>query len=234
MRTLIIGAGEIGKSLQEVLKGHHETHARDKSDLKLDKVEVLNICYPFSSEFVAETKRYIKQYQPKVTIIHSTVPVGTTNLCGEMVVHSPVHGKHPNLATGIKVFVKYLGGRNAYAVRIAEEFLKAAKINVQVVSSAEASELSKILCTTYYGWNILFMKEVVRLCQEMKLPFHEVYGWNKYYNAGYKAMGMPQFVRPVLEPMEGPIGGHCVVNNCDLLDSLMTNLIKEQNKEYES
>lgn len=233
MRTLIIGAGEIGKSLHSVLSEKHETYIRDKEDLELENIDVLNICYPPVKDFVKITKGYIAQYKPRLTIIHSTVVPGTTKQCGDMVVHSPVHGKHPNLQGGIKTFVKYIGGDNPYANYLADKFLKEAGIKTKVVASSKTSELSKIFCTTYYGWNILFMKEMVKICEKEGVPFHEVYtDWNWLYNLGYKELGMPQFIRPVLDPVKGKIGGHCVVENCALYDTFITRTIKDKNDEY--
>ena len=234
-KSLIIGAGEIGSSLHEVLKEKHESHIRDKENYPLDGVEVLNICYPPFKDFVKVTKEYIKQYSPKVTIIHSTVAPGTTEKCGSMVVHSPIHGKHPNLAEGIRTFVKYVGGNNAEAAYLACKFLKEAGIKTKIVANSKTSELSKILCTSYYVLNILFMKEVAKICKKQGVSFYEVYtDWNWLYNLGYQKLNSPQFTRPVLDPLSGKIGGHCVVNNCDLLDSFITNTIKAKNKEYEN
>ena len=239
MKSLTIGAGEIGQSLHNVLSRGHDSYTRDKepnkSGYRTNKLDVLNICYPYSKDFVKITKDYIKQYKPKVTIIHSTVKPGTTKKCGDMVVHSPIHGKHPNLTDGIRTFTKYIGGDDVHAVYLADKFLTQAGITTRVVANSKTSELSKILCTSYYGWNLVFMKEVARLCKKEGVPFHEVYtDWNWFYNTGYGKLNMPQFVRPVLDPVKGKIGGHCVVNNCDLLDSFITETIKDKNKEYES
>lgn len=267
MKTLIIGTGEIGRSLCKVLVKYHEVWMRDKNDepygVNLPKIssealgsssiiiksgeikvvskqgnnpehlDVLNICYPPSKDFVNITKAYIRQYNPKVTIIHSTVAPGTTMKCGKMVVHSPVHGKHPDISSGLTNYTKYLGGENAYAVDIARDFLKRSGIPVKVVASSKTSELSKILCTTYYGWNIVFMKEVVKLCEQHGVPFSEVYmDWNFLYNKGNTDVGSPQFNRPVLKPVGGKIGGHCVVENCHLLSSDITDFIIKKNDEY--
>ncbi|MEK9208109.1 MAG: hypothetical protein AAB922_06485 [Patescibacteria group bacterium] len=233
MKTLTIGAGEIGKSLHQVFSEKYESYLRDKEDLKLENIDVLNICYLPSKDFVKNTKEYIKQYKPRLTIIHSTVAPGTTAKCGEMVVHSPTHGKHPNLVGGIKTFVKYIGGDDTYAVYIADKFLKGAGIKTKIVANSKTSELSKIFCTSYYGWNLLFMKEMAKMCKKENVPFHEVYiDWNWLYNIGYEQLGMPQFRRPVLEPIKGKIGGHCVVENCTLYDNFITRTIKEKNEEY--
>ena len=233
MKSLIIGGGEIGKSLKKVLETKHEVYLKDIEDLELDGVEVLNICYPYSKDFVKITKDYIKKYKPHLVIIHSTVKPGTTEKIGEIAVHSPCHGKHPNLEGGIRTFVKYIGGENPEQLLLAEQYLEPCGIKIMVVANSKTSELSKVLCTTYYGWNILFMKEVIKICKKNKVPFHEVYTyWNEFYNQGYKNLNMQQFRRPVLNPVKGKIGGHCVVNNCSLLDSFITKTIKEKNEEY--
>ena len=232
-KSLIIGSGEIGKALYEVLSEKHASWIRDLEDIEIDNVEVLNICYPPIKDFVKITKEYIKKYNPKVTIIHSTVAPGTTKLCGDMVVHSPIHGKHPDISLGIKTFVKYVGGDNPYAVTLAAKFLTEAGIKAHIVSNSKTSEISKILCTTQYGWNILLMKEIVNICKKEGVSFHEIYTmWNMLYNRGYNELKMPQFIRSILDPISGKIGGHCVVNNCDLLDSFITKTIKERNETY--
>ena len=230
MRTLIVGAGEVGKSLYRVLKDHHDAHIRDVTPTVLSDIEVLNICFPYQHGFEIAVKQYQDEYKPKLTIIHSTVPIGTSRKLGA--VHSPIHGKHPNLDKGIKTFIKYIGAADPLDADFADEFLRKAKINTMIVSSPEASELSKILCTSYYGWNIVFNKEVKRICDEQGVPFEEVYGWNQFYNEGYTKLGMSHFVRPMLEYQEGKIGGHCVVPNTNLLDSWLTNIIKDKDESY--
>ena len=233
MRSLIIGRGEIGSSLHKVLQEKHESYIRDKEPLKKEGIEVLNICYPYSKDFVKNTKAYIKEYSPKVTIIHSTVPPGTTREIGREVVHSPIHGKHPNLATGIKTFVKYVGGTQSKAIKTAKDFLLEAGIKAVRVASPETSELSKVLCTSQYGWNIVLMKEIYALCKKYKVPFSEVYiQWNTHYNEGYEKLGSPQYKRPILIYKPGKIGGHCVVNNTKLLKSFITDTIKRKDKTY--
>lgn len=233
MINLIIGNGEIGKSLKSILDKYYDVYIKDTEGLRVnDDVDVLNICYPYSKDFVKITKDYIKEYKPQLVIIHSTVKPGTTRAIGSDCVHSPVHGKHPDLTGGILTFEKYLGGTDKKLVTMAENFLKGAGIKVRVVSSPEASELSKILCTTYYGWNIVFSKEVKRICDERNLDYDEVYGWNKYYNEGYAQLGMKQFTRPVLDYIDGKIGGHCVVQNCNLLEDFLTDTVRGRNKKY--
>lgn len=234
-RTLIVGSGEVGKSLYRVLQDHHDTHIRDITPTVLDNIDILNICFPYDwglngRDFKLAVRQYQAEYKPKLTIIHSSVDVGTSRELGA--VHSPIHGKHPNLDKGIKTFIKYIGAADPLNADFADEFLRKAGINTMIVSSPEASEASKIWCTTQYGWNIVLMKEIKRYCDEHNLPFEEVYGWNQFYNEGYEKLGMHQFRRPILEYIEGKIGGHCVVNNAHILDTDIAKFILEKNESY--
>ena len=231
MKThLIIGEGEIGSALKEVLSPHYPAQSRDlKSDLQ-GHFDVLHICYPPIKNFIEVTKEYAKTYTPELIIVHATVPVGTTSALGGNAVHSPVRGTHPRLAEGIKTFVKYFGGPKAEEA--AEYFVKIG-IPTKTFAKSETTELAKILDTTYYGWNIVFAKEVKRMCDTMGLNFEEVYTIpNNDYNEGYGKLGKPNVLRPVLSPVPGKIGGHCVIPNTELLDDWLTNTLKEQNETY--
>ncbi|MCL5004509.1 MAG: hypothetical protein M1170_01015 [Patescibacteria group bacterium] len=229
-KHLVIGAGEVGKSLFNVLRPHYNIFLCDKNDGPDGKFDILHICYPNMKDFVKITKIYIKKYLPKLVIIHSTVPVGTIKKISSIAVHSPIRGIHPNLENGIKTFIKYFGGKKA---KQAAKIFSDIGVKIQCFAKSETTELLKILDTTYYGWNIVFAKEVKRICDKLKLNFDEVYTIaNSDYNNGYKKLGKSNVVRPVLKVMPGKIGGHCVIQNCDLLDDWVTKTIKERNKKY--
>lgn len=235
--SLIIGAGEIGSSLHKVIGGE----IRDKVDIVGGNFDVIHICYPHFEGFVESVKEYIDKYAPKVCVIHSTVPVGTTRKCGDKCVHSPVRGKHPDLEEGIRTFQKYIGANSENMANLAYEALT--HVNTPKVipcilkgfdgkmQSSEDTELAKIMSTTYYGWNIMFMKEMKKVCDKHGANFEFVYKkWNRSYNFGYNMLAQKydaQFARPVLDYVEGKIGGHCVVQNCELEDNYLTNLLKE-------
>lgn len=233
-KTLIIGAGEVGKSLANVLSPFYQVKLKDLFNEVDGEFRVIHLCFPYNGEFINQAKQCINQYKPELVINHSTVKVGTTRQLGNAAVHSPVNGRHPNLESGIKTFVKFIGGTSEFSVSKAQEFLNKAGIKTKIFSGPETTELAKILCTTHYGWDIVFMKEVARICKEYNLPFDEVYTeWTKAYNNGYQELKEPQFTRPILKFMEGKIGGHCVVPNCDLLDDgVLTKTIKERNLGY--
>jgi len=252
---LVIGAGEVGGALYQILNKRYSTQIRDKEDRVKGHFQVLHVAYPAYppvEHFVKVTRDYIKKYKPELTIIHSTVPVGTTAQIGGNVVHSPIRGMHnkrhhPGItkanvhkgakgdlelfAKSLKKFVKYFGGAKA---REAAEYFKKAGVPVQVFKKAETTELLKLLDTAYYGWNVMFAKEAKRIADEYGLDFDEVYTIpNTHYNEGYRKHGMHHVVRPVLKHMPGKIGGHCVVPNAYLLDTWITEILRERNKTYE-
>lgn len=229
--TLIIGNGEVGRALLEVLsKAHSPVYIKDVEELEMNDVMWLHICYPYSKNFVKITKAYIERYRPLYTIIHSSVPVGTTSAVGYNAYHSPIRGIHPNIADGILTFDKYIGGE--YNSEVGDYF-KRAGIKVVYVPKPETTELGKLLDTTYYGWNIVFQKEAEKICKKYGADFNVAYtAWNKSYNDGFIRLNKSNVVRPVLVPMWGKIGGHCVINNCKLLKEKVCKIILKFNKKY--
>lgn len=218
MRNLIVGAGEVGQSLYRVLSDAHETEICDREPFDATlPISVLNICFPYFDGFEDAVRGYQRKYAPELTVIHSTVPVGTSDSLGA--VHSPIHGKHPNLTEGIRTFVKYVGCSDSEKRRRAVEFLRAAMINAVGIDSARDSEASKLFCTTRLGVDVAFMYFVKNFCDKYGCNFETVYGWNVFYNRGYKALNMPQFTRPVLKTPEkwDGCGGHCVIENMEIL-----------------
>src|SRR4051812_17439456 len=118
----ILGYGEIGKAVASFYTGPKIKDLERDDDLT--GVDVLHVCIPWSDRFVEIVKGEITQVNPKLTIIHSTVAPGTVEKIGGMVVHSPVRGVHPNLAEGIKTFVKYIGADDKQAGQAAQEELE--------------------------------------------------------------------------------------------------------------
>jgi UDP-N-acetyl-D-mannosaminuronate dehydrogenase len=131
------------------------------------------------------------------------------------IVHSPIRGVHPNLAKGIKTFVKYFGGKDA---KKAASIFSRLGIKTKVFKEAKTTEALKLWDTTQYGRLIMLEKEIHEWCKENKVDFKAVYTEaNKDYNEGYTKLGRPEVVRPYLKHVEGPIGGHCVTPNAKLL-----------------
>lgn len=220
MNSLIIGQGEIGQSLNNVIGGD----IRDKELLSggfQDQYDIIHICFPYSDGFIKQVKEYQKEYNPKYTVIHSTVPVGTSRKCEA--IHSPVIGIHPHLEEGIRIFTKFMGGGNSEVI----QWFRRKGIKIYPFDKPEATELLKILCTTKYGIDIEWTKEVKRLCDENNVPFEAYTIWTDNYNKGYEKLGFPEYQRPNLIPMAGKIGGHCVMSNLKFINTKFKNIWKK-------
>jgi len=226
MRTLIVGAGEIGKSLYSIFSKMYETEMIDKGDVSAIRPEIMHIAIPYSDKFVEIVREYKERYNPRYIVNHSTVPAGTSRKCGA--VHSPVIGIHPHLAESIKTFVKYLGGKDASHVA---DYFRRAGIKVYITDKPEATETIKALSTSFYGMTIEFTKEVKRICNERGIPFELWTLWTESYNQGYEKLGYPEYRRPNLIPIVKDIGGHCVLPNLNFVDSPFSELIKKLNKK---
>lgn len=227
MKTLVIGMGQIGTAIYDILSGHYSVHFKHKGDgAEYEDIEVAHICFPYSDEFVSEVKRYQEMYKPKYTVIHSTVPVGTSRQCNA--IHSPVRGIHPNLKSGILTFTKFLGGEQASEVA---DYFRRANIDVYIFDKPETTELMKLESTLCYGKDIEFTKQVKRDCDKHGVPFSAWTIWVDTYNKGFGKLGHKEFTRPNLIPIMKKIGGHCVLSNCDLLKNKFSEFIKNLNRE---
>lgn len=219
IKTLVIGYGEVGQGLHSVLNEHYPVWLLD-IDKNLepgshdpDSYDVIHITFPYSETFIQDVKNYQEKYKPKYTVIHSTVPVGTSRACNA--IHSPIRGLHPNLESGIRTFVKFIGGEKASEVA---DYFRRAGLKVCLFDKSETTEAMKLFDTEYYRTVIEFAHRVKRYCDNHGLNFHETYTLgNQTYNEGYTQLGHPEFVRPVLQPIMKEIGGHCLLPNAELI-----------------
>jgi UDP-N-acetyl-D-mannosaminuronate dehydrogenase len=240
MKKLVIGMGEVGKAVQQVYGG--DGYDIQQSEIPPCHYDVLHLCYPDSGGqlFVNSARDYEHQFKPKLVIIHSTVQVGTTRKLGEKYVHSPVCGRHGSggLVKGMQSFRRFVGGICPIGRLAAIQLLAVNERELGRPVNAgdpENTELAKLLDTTYLGWCVMFEKESARICEEQGADPYVVYSWwNAEYNDGYGRLGESRFIRPILDPMPGPIGGHCVIPNAHLLDSWLTKTIIERNETYKT
>jgi uncharacterized protein YqgQ len=232
MNSLIVGGGEIGNSLWNILSNHYTTTIYDIKEPNLDlktvlmwakdnPYEVMHICFPYSDKFISEVKKYKKLFKPKYVVIHSTVPVGTNKKLNS--ISSPVIGIHPHLAESLKTFTKFLGGKDATDVA---DYFRRAGIKVYLCDNPETTELMKIQCTTIYAMNIEFFKDMKEQCKKYKVPFEAWTIWNDNYNKGYEELGYPEYHRYNLVPIMKRQGGHCTLNNLKLLKTKFTEFLK--------
>jgi len=223
---LVVGGGEVGQAIANVLDCEIVDLDKAKCRGELGEVyEFLHICIPFSENFENIVVVYKAKFSPRHTVIHSTVPIGTSRKLGA--VHSPVRGKHPNLTKSITTFVKYFGGDGASAV--AREFKNVESVCYPKQETTEALKLCDLL---QYATSIILAKEISEFCAKMDLKYEEVYTFpNITYNQGYTDMDQSQFVRPILDDIPGKIGGHCIIQNIPKLDIPIVRYIINKNNQ---
>ncbi len=232
-RILVVGMGEVGKAIFDLLNESDRYHvegydSKNSPAVPVGVFDYLHVCIPYTGDgsvFVDAVSKYAFRHKPHLIIIHSTVQVGTSDIVrgktGALVVHSPVRGKHPNLLPSLKVFTKYIGPCSMEAAKVCADHFEEIGIPHAVLSGTKESEVGKILSTTYYGLCIAWHQEMKRICDQFGVSFEQaVTEFNETYNDGYEKMDMPHVRRPVLHP--GFIGGHCVMQNIDILKEKFT------------
>jgi len=226
MKTLIIGEGEVGSALFDILSESYDCGIIDKDSMTDETFEIIHICFPYGEGFVGEVEKYQERFKPKYTVIHSTVPVGTSRKCNA--IHSPVRGRHPKMEGGIRTFIKFLGGEQASEVA---DYFRRAGIEVYLTEKSETTELMKIASTTCYSKDIEWVKEVKRECDKYNVPFEAWTIWTSTYNEGYRRLGFPEYWRPNLTPIMTRIGGHCLMPNLEFWGGESAGFIKKLNKQ---
>lgn len=223
----IFGYGEIGQAIATFYKNPQIEDLKRKD--VFSQLDILHVCIPYSRDFVKIVKNKIRQTGAKLVIIHSTVAIGTTKKIGEMCVHIPVRGVHPNLYESIKTFDAFIGYDDIIVGLEAVRHYKKLKIKTILVPDSRNIEALKLWDTTQYGLMIVLQKEIKKFCDKHDLDFHWVYTRaNTTYNEGYRMLGRPEVVRPFLKHMPGTIGGHCVLPNCKLLNNSIAKFILSQ------
>lgn len=226
MKHLVLGSGEIGRALGQVLCCNKDNVVEFNDPyLKIKatdwKYDYIHVCFPYGGKFVKEVKRYVEEFghRKSIVVIHSTVKVGTSRLLGA--VYSPCRGVHPELFKGLRTFVKYVGCEKFpyRAEKVANELEKCG-VNTQILESCRDAEALKLWDTTQYGWNIILEKVIYEWCKRKKISYDVVYKHaNMTYNEGYLKYGKPAFQKYNINHVEGTIGGHCILPNCKLLDN---------------
>lgn len=217
MNHLVIGMGEVGTALAEVL-GCPGIDTEPVSDLL--QPDILHIAYPYSDSFTSATASYQAIHQPDLVVVHSTVPIGTCDERGW--VHSPVRGRHPHLAESLRAFTKQFGGKRAWDAALTWPG------EVSVCDVAADTEAAKLFELAQFGLQVRVTQSIYDYCEARGLDPEVVYRQSaEIYNTGYSKMGDDRFMRPILEHVPGAIGGHCVNQNMAHLDHEIGRLVRE-------
>ena len=249
-KVLVVGLGEVGRSLFELLKesGHFTVYGFDVDEAKMHEtgqsknslpkeVQIMHVCIPCADQdkFVDAVKTNVKQFKPKLVIINSTVPPGTTKKtqekCGCLVAHSPIRGVHKSLEYmkwELKRWTKYIGGANMEAAEAARKHFEKLGLKTKVLKSCTETELAKLFETTYRAWMIACFQEMHRISRHFKADFDDSVDFLEDTHC-------VRLDRPIM--FSGVIGGHCLIPNTKLLlaeyDSEFLRLILESNKKRE-
>ena len=245
-KVLIVGLGEVGQALFELLikNEHFAAYVFDTKKQKMreigqkampDEVDTMHVCIPCvdQEKFVKTVVEYVKRFKPKLTIINSTVPPGTTmnvhKQCRCLVAHSPIRGVHESpehMAWELKRWTKYIGGADSKSAEAARKHFEKLCLKTKVLKSCQETELAKLFETTYRAWMIAFFQEMHRISKHFKADFDEI--------ADFLAdTHRVRLDRPVMFP--GVIGKHCIIPNLELLmkgyDSEFLQLILKSNEK---
>lgn len=247
--VLIVGLGEIGNTLFCLLneaKTSFLVYGLDVDEAKMralqqDKTnfppqfDTMHICLPCGNQdkFISIMQGYIEEYKPKLAVINSTVPPGTTQKiaddCNCLVAHSPARGVHKSaehMLWEMKRWTKYVGGATQEAGEAAREHFERAGLKVKVLKGCAETELAKLFETTYRAWMIACFQEMHRISKTLNVDFDETVDF-------LEDTHRLRFDRPVMFP--GVIGGHCLIPNTELLlkcyDSDFLRLILESNEK---
>jgi UDP-N-acetyl-D-mannosaminuronate dehydrogenase len=215
-KIVVAGLGEIGRPVFELASKHHPAVGVDVNPPaeKVEGVDILHVCYPFAiKDFVGETARYIDLYKPAVTVINSTVSVGTTRQIAErtgaVLVNSPVRGKHARMVEDLLFYTKFVGGIDRAAAEHVAEHFRSLGMKTRVLSSPEATELAKLTETTYFGVIIAWAQEMERYCDQWGQDYNEIAAFHEEI----------KYLPPV-KYFPGIIGGHCVMPNIEILSRM--------------
>jgi UDP-N-acetyl-D-mannosaminuronate dehydrogenase len=231
-KAIVVGLGETGMPLWQVLDAAYpkEILGFDPKkdgfrDMPGAKVEILNVCIPWGPEFVEHVNSLRGSFQPELTVIHSTVPVGTTSQFLDAV-HSPILGRHGRMREELLTYTKWIGGEKA---EMAAAFFEKARIRCQKVEKPEETELMKLMCLAKFGASIAFAFYQKSLCDKFGIKYEHVLDWDRNHNEGV----YPSFKRPLIEPDEtGKIRGHCVVPGARILNEQFPNPMVEEILKY--
>ena len=228
MKSAVIGLGETGRPLFEILSEYYAVDGIDLKDRKNPiplNYDIINICIPYNDKFVSIVQDYQDLFNQPLTIIHSTVPIGTTSKI-KNAVHSPILGRHDRMKEDLKTFKKWIGGEK---VEEARNYLQRAGFYCECVSTSEETEALKLMCLAKYGMSIAFAQYQKDIADIYKFPYDDVARWDVNYNVGVDEW----LQRPILQPPNGPIKGHCVIPNTKILNQQHPNPILQEVLKYE-
>jgi hypothetical protein len=229
--TLVIGLGEVGGALAEVLERSQRILRHDIEPVKIEEpIGVAHLCFPFQSreQFEQIAIGYLERFRPKLAIINSTVLPGTARRIAAATkiptAYSPVRGKHAHMADDLLRYRKFVSAIDVDTARMAEQHFERAGIQTRRVNRMETLELAKLAETTYFGILIAYAQELNRYCEKVDGDYYEATNFFDEIDFLPRVRYFPGF-----------IGGHCVVPNINLMlqigESPMLEAVLDSNRK---
>ena len=221
---LVVGLGEVGGALSQVLKRNgRRVFEHDIERQEFDApIGVMHLCFPFTkqADFEAIALSYIDRFKPQLTIINSTVVPGTSRSIAEKsstpIAYSPVRGKHVRMAEDLLKYRKFVAGTDDKTTKLAAEHFREAGMTTQCISKLETLELAKLGETTYFGVLIAFAQELNRYANQVNGDYEEALDFFEEVDFLPRTKYYPGF-----------IGGHCVIPNIQLLRTIASSPMLE-------
>ena len=261
-KNLVVGLGEVGKSIYNLFSEHVLTVGFDKDENCMDKEEFekfknincsfLHITIPYSNFFIKSVINLNKKFSPRVIVIHSTVKPNTTDdlqlklnkLMGNIavpVIYSPIRGVYKRDKKEMQAHKNGL----IYDLKRYTKFFAVSK-NYEGEGIEALTEYKKLISKC--GVKTKQLSNVVTLELAKVICDTTYYGWLITYaqisnmiagEYGVDYDEMWSFVEQTHEYLgnrpkmyPGVIGGHCIIPNLELIDNEILNLIKKINDEY--
>jgi len=224
--VLVIGLGEVGRSLYKIFSenfmnvyGYDSDESKTVHELEAipKPIGFMHIAYPYiDNRFIDSTINYIALLNPRLVIIHSSIPPGTTRLIqskvNSKVAYSPVRGKHPNLYEHLRFWTKWVSAVDRAGVELARRHLEEAGFKVRVAENPESLELAKLWETVYRAAMIACWQEIHRISRKFGADIRVV---AEFVKEVHEVLGD----RPLYYP--DVIGGHCLIPNTKILAELV-------------
>jgi hypothetical protein len=235
---MIIGLGEIGEGIHQLLKNKRNVcgidtrpyltfgKLRNYAKYTSTKLDMMHICIPYTERFNNIIAIYAQEFPTKALTIHSTVKPGTTKILsgvlenlGTSVFYSPIRGVHSRMLSDIMRYKKFYATYQEDDTPFVECFKDACGLNIKKVDDPRALEIMKpLMDTTYYGWLIIFWQLVDKVCRKQHVSFDDMTAFTEE---------IQEFCgnRPKFYVDPKGIGGHCVLPNLELLEDILPEVI---------
>jgi hypothetical protein len=224
--AIIIGAGEIGNAVAETLKSKStKVIVKDIEPLPAgtswEGPTAMHVCVRYSDTFIETVKNYIDEYHPRVTIVHSTVPLGTMEKLSVAtngpVYHAPVLGRHDRLVSALRTYKMFITG----PANNLKGYFKSHRIKTKYCGKDwKITELAKLLCLYRLAVDVNTSRGIKSLCDKVGVDYNTINEFEINRNDGLRKIDDENMCRPVMKFMEGPIGGHCTLPALNLMNNM--------------